>query len=201
METGLEGKPWWVGVVTGLIVAVVAGALVYQLKLKEMRATIETQGQTLDDLREQIERGEAAQAQLPRFEEEVARLENRLADLVDILPDRRNVHALLNSVETLARDEDFNLARFTPGRQIEREYFDEWPITINLQGTYHNLAEFFDRIANLSRIINVDDLRIDALRDQQLNRTIGANFVAKTFVYRDPPPEATAPEAVGGPGP
>lgn len=188
METGLEGKPWWVGAVTAVVVVAIAGALVYQLKLKDMKANIVAQGETLDGLQAQIARGEAAQARLPQLEASIAMLEEQLEDLLKILPDRRNVHLLLNSVETLARDEDFNLARFTPGDQIEREFFDEWPITINLQGTYHNLAEFFDRIANLTRIINVDDLRINALRTQQLNRTIGANFVAKTFVYRDPPP-------------
>jgi hypothetical protein len=49
----------------------------------------------------------------------------------------------------------------------------------------------------LSRIINVDDLRISSVRTQRPNRTIGASFVAKTFLYREDEPVA-APASGGG---
>jgi Tfp pilus assembly protein PilO len=191
METGLEGKPWYVGLVVGLLIGGVLLVLGYQLKLKDMRSQIEGQARTMKDLKEQIRRGEAAQAQLPQFEEKVADLEAQLADLLEILPDRRNVHELIRQVRALANREDFTLTRFTTGRQTQRDYFDEWPITISLQGSYHNLARFFDRMSRFSRIINVDNLRIGSMRSQSPNRTIGASFVAKTFIYREDEPPAT----------
>lgn len=193
METGLEGKPWYVGLVVGLFVGGILLVLGYQLQLKEMRTRITGQERTMADLKDQIRRGEAAQAQLPQFEENVAKLEAQLADLLDILPDRRNVHELIRQVRRLAEVEDFTLTRFTTGRQTQRDYFNEWPITISLQGNYHNLARFFDRMSRFSRIINVDDLRIGSVRNQRPNRTIGASFVAKTFIYREDEPPAPAP--------
>lgn len=193
METGLEGKPWYIGLIIGLVVGGVLLVLGYQLKLKDMQSQIKGQERTIATLRDKIRQGEAAQAQLPQFQENVAVLEAQLQDLLDILPDRRNVHELIRQVRALAEREDFNLTRFTTGRQTEREYFNEWPITISLQGTYHNLARFFDRMSRFSRIINVDDLRISTVRNQRPNRTVGASFVAKTFIYReDEPPPAPA---------
>jgi Tfp pilus assembly protein PilO len=198
METGLEGKPWYVGLIVGLVIGAILLAVGYQFKLKDMRAQIVGQENTLKDLRKQIERGLAAKAQLPAFQERVAKAQQDLDKLLDILPDRRNVHELVRQVRLLAEREDFNLTRFTTGRQTQREYFNEWPITISLQGTYHNLARFFDRMSRFSRIINVDDLRIGTVRNQRPNRTIGASFVAKTFIYREEVPPAPAPSAGGG---
>jgi Tfp pilus assembly protein PilO len=193
METGLEGKPWYVGLIVGLVIGGVLLAVGYQFKLKDMRAQIAGQERELADLQDQIRRGEAARAQLPQFQERVALLQQELDELLAILPDRRNVHELIRQVRALAEREDFNLTRFTTGNQTQREVVNEWPITISLQGTYHNLARFFDRMSRFARIINVDDLRIGTVRTQLPNRTIGASFVAKTFIYREeepPPPPA-----------
>lgn len=198
METGLEGKPWYIGLVIGLVIGAILLAVGYQFKLKDMRTQIAGQERTLADLQNQIKRGEAARAQLPQFQERVAKAQQDLDKLLDILPDRRNVHELVRQVRLLAEREDFTLTRFTTGRQTQREYFNEWPITISLQGTYHNLARFFDRMSRFSRIINVDDLRIGTVRNQRPNRTIGASFVAKTFIYREEVPAAPAPSAGGG---
>ena len=198
METGLEGKPWYIGLVVGLVIGAILLAVGYQFKLKDMRTQIAGQERTLADLQNQIKRGEAARAQLPQFQERVAKAQQDLDKLLDILPDRRNVHELVRQVRLLAEREDFTLTRFTTGRQTQREYFNEWPITISLQGTYHNLARFFDRMSRFSRIINVDDLRIGTVRNQRPNRTIGASFVAKTFIYREEVPAAPAPSAGGG---
>lgn len=198
METGLEGKPWYIGLIVGLVIGAILLAVGYQFKLKDMRTQIAGQERTLADLQNQIKRGEAARAQLPQFQERVAKAQQDLDKLLDILPDRRNVHELVRQVRLLAEREDFTLTRFTTGRQTQREYFNEWPITISLQGTYHNLARFFDRMSRFSRIINVDDLRIGTVRNQRPNRTIGASFVAKTFIYREEVPAAPAPSAGGG---
>ncbi len=194
METGLEDKPLWVL----LIVAVVLAALVagggYYLKIREMNDQIRGQQGRIAELEDQIRRGEAAKAQLPELQEKVARLEQQLDRLLTILPDRRNVHVLLRQFRALAERGDFNLLRVQPGREIEQEYFNEWPITLTLEGTYHNLAKFFDRMSRFTRIINVDGLRISASGRPTPSRTIDASFVAKTFVYKD---DEAVPEGAG----
>ena len=102
-----------------------------------------------------------------------------------ILPDRRNVHDVLRRFKDLAEREDFNLLQFTPSNEVEQDYFNEWPITLRVQGTYHNLARFFDRMSRLSRIFNVDTLTVNAVRAPTPSQTIDATFVAKTFVYKE----------------
>lgn len=198
METGLEGRPWYFGLAIGALVGAMALFLGYRAKLKDMEREIERQRTQIVDLDNQIRRGESAKAQLPQFRERVARLEVQLDKLLEILPDRRNVHELLRQFRALAESEDFNLTRFNPSEEVEQDYLYEWPIALSLEGTYHNLARFFDRMSRFSRIINIDDLRISATRSPSPVHSIDATFTAKTFVYKDAETTAAAATVEGG---
>ncbi len=178
----------------------------HKSSLLQQRADIEAQ---LAELQTKIQEGRAAKQQLPRFREEVRQLEVELDKLLRILPARRNTPDLLRRIRSLAEQGDFALKRFTPGEMDDKEFFSEWPISISVEGTYHNLALFFDRIGRFSRIINVEDLNIGAMPQNAAEHTITASFTAKTFVYKEPEPEAPeglntpagAPGAASGNGP
>ncbi|MDH3404011.1 MAG: type 4a pilus biogenesis protein PilO [Acidobacteriota bacterium] len=189
-RTGLEGKPWYMGVALGLAVAAIIYGGVHYFSLKGQRAELARQESRLGELQRKIQEGRAAQAALPRFREEVRQLELELDQLLRILPARRNTQELLRRIRALTEQGDFNLLRFTPGGEIDRDFYSEWPITISLTGTYHNLALLFDRVSRFSRIINIEGLKLDGRNAG--NHTLSASFRAKTFIYKDPPPEADA---------
>ncbi|MFQ5349394.1 MAG: type 4a pilus biogenesis protein PilO [Thermoanaerobaculia bacterium] len=201
MQTGLEGKPWYLGAVIGLVVAIGIYLLGNMLLLKPRVERISRLEDRRAKLQAKIQEGRAAKQQLPRFREEVRKLELELDRLLRILPARRNTPELLRRVRSLAEQGDFSLLRFAPGRFNDKDFYSEWPIAINLRGTYHNLALFFDEVGRFSRIINIEGLRIDANRRGSARHTIGATFRAKTFVYQEPEPvDETAGAPAGGGG-
>ncbi|MCK4830950.1 type 4a pilus biogenesis protein PilO, partial [bacterium] len=59
-------------------------------------------------------------------------------------------------------------------------------------GNFHNLARFFDLLSNFSRIFNIEDFTIKALSRQTEDDTITAAFTAKTYIFREKPPESKA---------
>lgn len=200
IETGLEGKPWYYGLIVGVIVgAVIFGVTHYLLfgKMKQETARLETR---LGDLQTQIQEGLSAQRRLPQFREQVRRLELELDKLLRILPARLNTQEILRNVRTLAEQGDFDLKVFQPGDLVEREFYREWPITIQLDGQYHNLAVFFDKIGRYPRIFNIENLSMNALDNQRQGHTLGTSFVAKTFVYSEPEPEDDLGPAPAGGG-
>lgn len=183
-QTGLEGKPWYIGLIAGLVVGAIAYVGAHKLLLKPKRAAIDVRETELTGLQAKIQEGRAAQQQLPRFREEVRQLELELDKLLRILPARRNTPELMRRIRSLAEQGDFNLLRFTPGNFVEQDFYSEWPIAMNLEGTYHNLAQFFERVSRFSRIINIEDLQVATLT-AGTDHTITASFRAKTFVYKD----------------
>ena len=193
METGLEGKPWWQGLLIGVVVAGIALFAANRFMFAPMNQEITTQERRIADLESQIRRGEAAAAQEEQFEARVTRLREDLGKLLTILPERRDVDKIMDQVQALARQEDLSISRFQPRGEIEREYFNEWPINIELTGTYHNLARFFDRLSRYERIFNVDTLRVSSLSGQSPSRTISTEFLGKTFIYNDAELEGGVP--------
>ncbi len=198
VKTGLEGKPWYIGLAVGLgIGALIFGAVSWRV-LQPMRDELAAGQTTLADLQNKIQEGRAAKQELPKFREEVRQLELELDKLLRILPARRNTPDLLRRIRSLAEQGDFALRRFTPGQLSDKEFFSEWPIAVSVEGGYHNLALFFDRISRFSRIINIEDLNVTALPATNGTHTLAASFTAKTFVYKEPEP--TPPPGAGPAG-
>lgn len=194
IQTGLEGKPWYYGLAVGGAVGVVLLAVFWWQMIGPMKEDIAAEQQRLEGLQRDIQEGRAAQRDLPRFREEVRALELELDKLLRILPARRNTPELIRRVRLLVERGDFNLKTFTPKSPVERDFYSEWPIDISLDGSYHNLALFFDRISRFSRIINIENLNVNAIDSRGSPHTISAAFTAKTFIYKEPEPEELTTE-------
>ncbi|HXO28596.1 MAG TPA: type 4a pilus biogenesis protein PilO [Thermoanaerobaculia bacterium] len=191
---GMAGKPWYYGLGIGLGIGGVLFGLGYWQYVGPIKDDIQAQESRLEDLQHKKQEGLIAQQQLPKFREEVHQLELELDKLLRILPARWNTPDLLRRIRALAEQGDFNLKDFKPGVLTDKEFYSEWPISVDLDGTYHNLALLFDRVGRFSRIINIQDLTINALNPTKSNpHTIAASFIAKTFVYKEPDANAPAP--------
>ncbi|HTY42739.1 MAG TPA: type 4a pilus biogenesis protein PilO [Thermoanaerobaculia bacterium] len=178
----IEEKPWYYALGVGLGMAILLAGAVQYVWFRPLNEQIAAKRTELEGLNQEIQKGRAAERKLAQFREEVKRLELELSKLLQILPSKRNTEELIKRIETLTRQGDFTLLKFTPGEFVQKDFYAEWPIDIQIQGTYHNLALFFDRMSRFSRIINVEDLKINAL-DNVPGKSIAANFIAKTFIY------------------
>ncbi len=178
----MEERKWSVALGLGLAFGIALAAAVHYAWLRGLNEEIRVKRTELAGLQQEIQKGRAAERKLAQFREEIKRLELDLAKLLQILPSKRNTEDLIKRIETLTRQGDFTLRKFTPGEFVSKDFYSEWPIAIQLEGTYHNLALFFDRMSRFSRIINVEDLRMSAINDPG-GKSIAASFVAKTFIY------------------
>jgi type IV pilus assembly protein PilO len=200
LELRLEDRKWSVALAFGLAFGIVLAGAVHYFWFRGLNVEIKNKRSQLETLQQEIQKGRAAERKLAQFREEIKRLELDLAKLLQILPSKRNTEDLIKRIETLTRQGDFALKKFTPGEFARKDFYSEWPIAISLEGTYHNLALFFDRMSRFSRIINVEEMRITALNDPA-GKSIGANFVAKTFIYTaEDKGDAGEKPAAGKPG-
>ena len=196
MNTGLEGKPWYMAAAVGAVLGgVVFGLLYWQVSMKQRtRSALRTPH---PGARAQVTEGHAAERN-SQFREEVP-VGARARQVAAHPAGARNTE-LLRRIRALTEQGDFDWPA-SSGNFADRDFYSEWPIGIELAGTYHNLALFFDRIGRFSRIINIENLRVQARSPQTATRTITATFIAKTFVYKEetPPPAAPAAAPVAAP--
>jgi type IV pilus assembly protein PilO len=192
----IDERPWYYALGVGVFVGALAAGAVHWFWFKPMQEQIANKKIELEGLNQEIAKGRAAERKLAQFREEVKRLELELAKLLQILPSKRNTEELIKRIETLTRQGDFTLKKFTPGEFVQKEFYAEWPIDIQVEGTYHNLALFFDRMSRFSRIVNVEDLKVNGLNEVP-GKSIAAQFVAKTFIYTgDEVGQATASQGL-----
>ena len=157
------------------------------------------QGQ-LVALRADITKGLTTAKKLPEFRQQVTDLEARLANLKAILPEEKDAADLLNRMQTVAALSNMTIKGFKPAPTVTKQLHVEWPIALELEGTYHNLAIFFDRVGKFTRIVNISGLDVRNATRVDPNNTIVATCVATTFVLLDKPTPGK-PGARGAPPP
>src|SRR6266481_5828778 len=137
----------------------------------------------LEGLQTEIRKGQAIEAKLAEFEKEIENLQAKLNDLLTILPTEPETGELLKWVKNLTDQSNLELKQFNPQALKPIEFYKEFPIQMQIEGDYHDLGVFFDRISKYSRIINVSNVVITA--KNQGKGSIASNFTATTFVYDD----------------
>ena len=195
----LEGKPWYVAAGLGVLLAVAVLWAAHSYLIQPIQAQIAEADVQIAELDKKIEQGKAAERKLPQFREEVRRLELELEKLRRILPSTRNTEEIIKKIKALVDQGDFSLRKLTFPKLIASKQGDpyaEWPISVSVEGRYHDLAILFNRLSNFSRIMNVEQIAISATSDQ-VARTISSDFVAKTFVYVEPTVEDPAAKGKG----
>ena len=191
MAIDLNSKPWYVAAIVGVVLGIAMFVVMNIYIFKDIRTQIERLETSIDELEREIEKGRAAKADLPRLEEDIRNYEIELDRLRKILPTKRETDNLIKRAKQLTERGRFRLTRFTPGGFEDRDFFIEWPIRVGLDGTYHELGLFFDRLSRFSRIINVTELTINPTKKAEGGFTIHAEFVQRTYIYKEETPETT----------
>ena len=162
--------------------------------------SLATRSAQLTTLRDDIERGLATARRLPEFRREIADLQIQLDRLRAVLPEERDVADLLRRVQAMATQPNLAIRGFSPQAVATRELYAEWPIGLQLEGTYHDLGRFIERVSKFSRIMNINAITIRANENAGGAVTITAQCVATTFVLIDQQAALVAPAGQGGGG-
>jgi type IV pilus assembly protein PilO len=149
----------------------------------------------LQKLQADLDQKRIIAANRPKLEAEIAALEKQLEAVLVKLPEEKEIPKLLTQVNTLGQQSGLEFLLFRPAAPVKKGFYAEVPIDIRVQGDYHTLGGFLDRVSKLERIVNVADLRISplAVQQQRAGRTITADFKATTFTFLEKGGSAGAP--------
>ena len=195
LKFNLNSLPWRVqlGGFAGL--AAVGIGVFWYMYADPMRADIDARRASLKKVQAEIARGVKTARRLPEFRKEVASLEGQLEGLRTQLPEEQDVADLLRRVQGMATESNLTIRGFTPQPVTRKDLHAEWPIGLQVEGTYHDLGAFLDRVSKFPRIINVGNIKIASQEKQTSSVTVTADCTATAFVLVNPADEKPADKA------
>lgn len=123
--------------------------------LLKVRETKNTELQTLyQDLNEK----KKLVADLAQYKRDVERLNQELQKALKLLPNRTEIPSLLQKISSLAGKSGLDIFRFQPAPEIPQDFYAKVPVSLELEGTFGDVTNFFDAVGKLSRIVNVGKL-------------------------------------------
>jgi len=119
---------------------------------------------------------------LDLYKQQLREIDTQFGALLKQLPNRSQMDALLVDINQagLGRGLQFELFKPAPS-ETSREFYNELPIQVKVTGTYHDMGAFASDVGQLSRIVTLNDVAIDAGKDG----TLAMDSVARTFRYLD----------------
>ncbi|MEJ6021854.1 type 4a pilus biogenesis protein PilO [Ramlibacter sp. PS4R-6] len=132
-------------------------------------------------LREDFKKKLGEAINLDALKKQREQVQQYVTQLEKQLPSKAEMDALLSDINQAGLGRSLSFELFRPGQVSVREYYAELPIAIKVTGRFHDVGSFASDIANLSRIVTLNNLQVTPAKDG----TLVMDATAKTFRYLD----------------
>jgi len=150
---------------------------VYLPKSEEIAKTREEIAKLQQKLNQAIVRAKA----LKKFEAEYAEVDTQFQEALKLLPNTKEIPSLLKSITQLGTDSNLEFMFFSPQRERAQDFFMEIPVSIEVKGTYHNVAVFFDKVGQMERIVNILNVSMTPQKERSTILTTRCDAVTYRF--------------------
>ncbi|MEJ2098393.1 MAG: type 4a pilus biogenesis protein PilO [Desulfobacterales bacterium] len=122
---------------------------------------------------------------LEKFQKMMKEAEFQFKTAMKALPEKEEIPSLLTSISRSGQDVGLEFLLFEPKTEVRKEFYAEIPVAMKIKGGYHELAMFFDKVARLSRIVNIKNISIGRTKNSQ---ELSASCTAVTYKFVEPAP-------------
>jgi type IV pilus assembly protein PilO len=129
---------------------------------------------------------------LPELKMEFALLNQRWEVAQELLPSQKEVASLLRKVTLAGQEAGVKFLLFKPGEAKAQAYFTENPVQVSVTGGFHRAGTFLSEIAELSRLVNVSQLKLKGFDKGDLDDIVQADFVATAYTLAEGTPNEPA---------
>jgi type IV pilus assembly protein PilO len=129
---------------------------------------------------------------LPELKREFALLNQRWQVAQELLPTQKEVASLLRKITIAGQESGVKFVLFKPGEPHPTPDFTENPVQVTVTGGFHRAGAFLGEIAELSRLVNVSQLKVKGFDKGDLEETVQADFVATAYTLAEGNPNEPA---------
>jgi Tfp pilus assembly protein PilO len=151
-------------------------------------------------------KNEAARLATQRINEFRALYASKAAEYEELkvlLPEQREITNVLQGLQDNAKDARLVVMRFTPRDDTSQNAISAKPVEVEVDANFNNLRAFYEKMAQLPRIVSITDFKINQLDKQKADKTLHAQFLLTAY-YADPdalnkPAQPAKPGTPGAP--
>jgi type IV pilus assembly protein PilO len=171
-----------IGVYVVLFVMVIAAGIYFdttkQLKVLERHEKKEVE--LKNEFKVKAERA----AKLDLYKEQLAEMEASFGALLRQLPETTEVESLLVDVSQTGLASGLEIKKFKPSAEEKKGFYAELPISLEVTGSFHQMATFISGIAALPRIVTIHDMKLEPFDEEDLSSAkLTMTATAKTYRY------------------
>lgn len=169
--------------ISGGIFLIFIGVFVYFLyypKFKEINKL----NDNLKKLQKELKIAKKNAKDLKKFKNRIKQAEDKFKIVMKSLPEKEEIPSLLSSISLSGQDSGLEFVLFQPKAEIRKDFYAEIPVAMTVNGKYHNVALFFDRVARLPRVVNIRNI---LMRPGKGNETLSTQCTAVTYKFVDQP--------------
>jgi type IV pilus assembly protein PilO len=195
------------------LAAAMVGAAYYYIYFNPMYQANQELATKIKDKKDENERLKTFEPKLAEVNRNMAILQQQLEIQKKIVPDDKDADQFIKLLHDTAATSGIEIRRYTAMPVGNKEFYSEVPFAIDIDGPYYSVLNFFQRVAELERIVNVSNMQMGNTKSGSAAKvktayqyaqgeTVLASCTATTFFSHEPEPEpATGPAKPGQPAP
>jgi len=137
---------------------------------------------SIEDLTKQLNMAKIEQKKLPERRAEKDDVDAQFQEALKLLPNSKEIPELLRKITELGNESQLDFRVFKPKNESEKEFYVEIPVAIEVRGTYHNVAVFFDRVGHMERIMNIQNVSMKP--EKERSTTLITTCDAMTYRFK-----------------
>ncbi len=123
-------------------------------------------------------------AKLPKMEKLIKEKQEEFHIAMEALPDKKEIPSLLRTVSKAGTNSGLSFHLFQPQAEVPQAFFSEIPVSIKVQGGYHQITDFFFQVSKLNRIVNIKNVKMVKKGDDPF---IDMSCKAVTYMFIEAP--------------
>ena len=178
-------------VILAVLILCLLGYFYYFFFFQPLHASKNNLETRLTDLEKTILNKERIVKEVEKNKKTLLVLQNELQVALTKLPDQKEIPGLLSSLSEAGRNSGLEFVLFEPVQAVNKEFYAEIPVKIILNGSFHDTAGFFEKVARLPRIVNVADVAMGGGKESKDGKyvlTTSCNIKTYMFVEKTDKP-------------
>ena len=136
-------------------------------------------------LRKEIAGAKARAAKLDEHLAEMEETQRLFAEASVLLPQKKEIPALLTNISALGTNSGLNMARFSPRPERKKEFYAQIPVSLTIKGPYHNIGTFLYEVSKLDRIVSAINISLGSPKMQRGEMLLSSSINLITYRFLD----------------